>query len=390
MASSIVRLRLLLSSPGNLQKDREIVKTVVDQINLDLGSRHGYHVEVVDWQTHTWPAAGTHPQETINQQFPTDIDIYLGLMGSYFGTPTRKWGSGTEEEFRLAFDSWQKNQKPQIMFYFSDSAINLGDIDPSQLSKCNEFRNEVGALGVRYEKYADAVTFQINLRRHMVWAIEDILQSDSKAPKEIAAPEQSLDILANFSKLIADDALVAVDELSIQAADHMNSHTACMTRLTKPVTQLAKKLQSASKNIEQCIAKGDEKGIERSFAEILIAMQKYQKALYTEIPSMEFHFTQALTNLVRASEIVEKERLQEIVPIDVACAPLPLLQTAYLDLKSIVVKFNESFEKQTLGNGDIDIQRKRIFALHADLINYLDRAINLIRSVPEAFPADQH
>lgn len=108
MVNSIQRIRILLSSPGNLKIDRDAVREVADQINGDSGRRDGFHIEVVSWETHTRPSVGTHPQEIINEQFPDDIDIYLGLLGAYFGTPTRRYKSGTEEEFRLAFDNWQK------------------------------------------------------------------------------------------------------------------------------------------------------------------------------------------------------------------------------------------------------------------------------------------
>lgn len=100
------------------------------------------------WETHTRPAAGEYAQAVINEQFPKDIDIFVGLMGSYFGRPTKNCGSGTEEEFRIAYKNWEKEKKPEIMFYFSDAMTPLSQIDPEQISKRNTFRNNLEKLGV--------------------------------------------------------------------------------------------------------------------------------------------------------------------------------------------------------------------------------------------------
>ena len=81
MSSTLQVVRVLLSSPGNLSDDREVVRKVIEEINLDHGRRNGFFVECVGWETHTRPAVGEYPQGVINDQLPHEVDIFVGLMG---------------------------------------------------------------------------------------------------------------------------------------------------------------------------------------------------------------------------------------------------------------------------------------------------------------------
>lgn len=209
MPNLIQRIRILLSSPGNLQNDRDAVWEVAGQINADSGRRDGFHIEVVSWETHTRPSVGTHPQEIINEQFPNDIDIYLGLLGTYFGTPTIKYQSGTEEEFRLAFESWEKNDFPEIMFYFSISKVDPDEIDTKQLELCKAFKREIGELGVKYEKYDDLMQFKVSFLRHLSDAVREILKKEVGSETSFGPQFEYREFLPNYERLILENPEIA-------------------------------------------------------------------------------------------------------------------------------------------------------------------------------------
>ena len=73
-------------------------------------------LELLRWETHAYPSMG-RPQSVINAQIG-DYDVFVGILWKRFGTPTGRAESGTEEEFRLAFDSWKKTKRPHILLYF--------------------------------------------------------------------------------------------------------------------------------------------------------------------------------------------------------------------------------------------------------------------------------
>ena len=66
-------------------------------------------LDLLRWETHTRPGIGQSAQDVINPQIGDDYDIFLGMFGIRFGTPTREWQSGTEEEFRRALSRFKRS-----------------------------------------------------------------------------------------------------------------------------------------------------------------------------------------------------------------------------------------------------------------------------------------
>lgn len=77
-----------------------------------------------------------------------DFDVMIGIMWKHFGTPTGAAGSGTEEEFQLAYDSWRSSGRPRIMFYFSEAPYAPRDAGSSRAtSKGNTLPWQTPRLG---------------------------------------------------------------------------------------------------------------------------------------------------------------------------------------------------------------------------------------------------
>ncbi len=57
---------------------------------------------------------GEDSQDVINKQIGSDYHIFVGIMWKKFGTETKRAGSGTEEEFSLAYDRYKKNKDIQM------------------------------------------------------------------------------------------------------------------------------------------------------------------------------------------------------------------------------------------------------------------------------------
>ncbi len=144
----------------------------METINRDSGRRSGFHVAVVGCETHSRPAAEDYAQVLINKQFTDDIDIFLELMGSYFGTPTPKYVSGTEEEFYGAFKAWEKCKAPEIMFYFSNLAPSIRDIGPHQFKLVKDFKTTIASKGVYYFEYENELSLRLDLHPHISQAIK--------------------------------------------------------------------------------------------------------------------------------------------------------------------------------------------------------------------------
>ena len=74
-------LKIFLASPSDVNAEREAITTVVSQTNDTLGD-WGARLELVRWETHTYPDIGTDAQDAVNQQVGDDFDVLSEFSGA--------------------------------------------------------------------------------------------------------------------------------------------------------------------------------------------------------------------------------------------------------------------------------------------------------------------
>jgi hypothetical protein len=113
-------LRIFLASPSDVQKEREIIREVVDRLNTAIGRNLGVHVELRGWED-TPPGRG-RPQDEINEVLRR-CDIFLGLLWKTWGTNPggdNEYESGFEEEFNLACELHDQGEIEEVAVYFKE------------------------------------------------------------------------------------------------------------------------------------------------------------------------------------------------------------------------------------------------------------------------------
>lgn len=103
------------------------------------------------WKSIVAPYDGTRGQTVINHEFNV-YDYYIGILGERFGTPTisedgTEYGSGTEEEFRVA--SRKKDEGADIGLYIFFKKV-VTPADPEKLKEYNRvlaFKRELQPKG---------------------------------------------------------------------------------------------------------------------------------------------------------------------------------------------------------------------------------------------------
>ena len=65
--STLGRVRLLISSPGDVTPERSQVLDVVAEYNRTMADHLGLVIQPLDWARDVYPAAG-RPQQVINEQ----------------------------------------------------------------------------------------------------------------------------------------------------------------------------------------------------------------------------------------------------------------------------------------------------------------------------------
>jgi hypothetical protein len=178
-------VRIFLSTPSDVDAEREQVATLVRDINETvqfLAPAQDVRVELVHYETHSFPDVG-QPQEVIDRQLPDDYDLYLGIMWKRAGTPTDDAASGTVHEFRQALAHRRQHGRPVIMFFFCDEKIDFPRTaeEVAQLGHVLEFRDEVNAIGLTVS-YATRAGFREVLRPRLLRGLADILSSAGAGP----------------------------------------------------------------------------------------------------------------------------------------------------------------------------------------------------------------
>ena len=125
--TGITAYDLLISCPGDVLQYAEIVKECVESFNHTLGCINNAEIVTRHWATDSFPQSGDRPQELLNKQFVRDCDAAVAIFWTKFGTPTDKYGSGTEEEIEEMLSSGK-----QVFLYFVDAPINPSVIDMEQ------------------------------------------------------------------------------------------------------------------------------------------------------------------------------------------------------------------------------------------------------------------
>ena len=104
----------------------------------------GLTLEVVDWRA-VVPDAGRPQQIIFDQLKSTTWDIFIGILWHRFGTPSgakdktgKDYLSGTEEEFKTAYELWKQHGRPRMVLYRCTRALPF-DVDPDQLKHVREF-----------------------------------------------------------------------------------------------------------------------------------------------------------------------------------------------------------------------------------------------------------
>ena len=152
---------LLVSCPGDVVDYVDIIRECVDNFNRTIGVANNSEIVVKHWSTDSYPESGDKPQELLNKQFVRDCDAAVALFWTKFGTPTDKYGSGTEEEIEEMLSS-----DKQVFMYFLDAPTNPSTLDMEQYSKIQDFRKKYASRGI-YSVIKDKNEFKTQFTNHL-------------------------------------------------------------------------------------------------------------------------------------------------------------------------------------------------------------------------------
>ncbi len=204
---------VFVASPSDVADERARLEEIVAEINNTWAAEMRIRLELIRWETHAFPGKGEDAQAVINEEIPDNYDIFFGLMWHRFGTPTKRAGSGTEEEFSRAKTRHDKEPSAvKIMFYFKDAPVAPSKLDTAQLNKVQAFKKSLGEEGVLHWTFTDLQSFEALVRLHLQRQLQAYSRSITSpaSPSPSAATEKETNA---EPKTAADsDAEIATDE----------------------------------------------------------------------------------------------------------------------------------------------------------------------------------
>lgn len=207
MARSETVLQVFLASPSDVLEEREIIESVISELNNTWSKTLGTRLELVRWETSTHPAVAGDSQAAINAQVADEYDVFVGILWGRIGTPTPRAASGTIEEFERAYFRWKTNPSGlEIMFYFKDAPIRPSEIDGGQTEKVQAFKRSLGDEGLYHWTFDGPESFESLVRVHL----SQVVQGWEKK-KNLSDMDESEAI--SFDEIGSDDDLGFLDHV---------------------------------------------------------------------------------------------------------------------------------------------------------------------------------
>jgi hypothetical protein len=206
MPFSATVLRVMIASPGDVQKERAVVREVVSEWNSTNGAHRNVLLLAMGWETDVAPEMGDAPQSIIDKRILKDADLLVGMFWTRLGTPTASYASGAVEEI----EEHLKAGKP-AMLYFSSAPAPLDSVDPAQYQALKAFKDSCKTRGL-FETYADVDDF----RRKVSKDLQLVMNSDPPPFASVGGAKPSTTTSSVMRAPLSPDALVL---LSAAGAD---------------------------------------------------------------------------------------------------------------------------------------------------------------------------
>jgi SAM-dependent methyltransferase len=145
MPKQLVKYKVFISSPSDVQEAREAAEEVIQEWNKLNSDKSGILFESLRWEVDASPNLQQSAQENINENLLAEADALIAIFWKRLGTPTENFPSGSVEEIMTAPES------AKIWVYFCDREFSLGEAE--QATAVIEFKKKLSSgLYGSYEK----------------------------------------------------------------------------------------------------------------------------------------------------------------------------------------------------------------------------------------------
>nr|WP_314443917.1 hypothetical protein [uncultured Sphingomonas sp.] len=165
MTYSATAIEVMIASPSDVVRERQIVKDVLAEWNAMHSRREKICLMAIGWETHSSPELSGRAQELINERVLKHADILVGIFWTRVGSPTGKSISGSIEEI----ERHRESGKP-VMLYFSTAPVSVTNLDTKQIEELEKFKAWARGEGL-IETFEDTLDFANKFRSQLQFAL---------------------------------------------------------------------------------------------------------------------------------------------------------------------------------------------------------------------------
>lgn len=230
--------RIFIGSPSDVWEERKIIEEVIEEMNEYYEHLDVPKLKLISLKKDVRSKIGNFEgQSVIDKQINDKYNVFIGILWKKFGTKTENYDSGTEQEFYIAFEKYEKDPKTmEIMFYFCERNVDFNEIDGEQLALVQKFRKNLGDKGL-YKTYSSIEDFKEMIKNDLIILIKErnIDFEDASYKDELEVNDGLIDLLedfnSSFNKSILEMEYLTVDiyeternlnELTVKNNDSQN------------------------------------------------------------------------------------------------------------------------------------------------------------------------
>lgn len=301
MNENLSVLRLFLASPGDLVAEREIVETLVEEHNRHWSGQLGVTLQLIRWERDVRPGMDEDAQAVVNRQVSDDYDVLIGLLWGRFGTPTRRFPSGTQEEFERAIARSKETGSPDIMVYFKNAPLRPSDIDPIQMAQVQDFKRSLDSRGVLSKSFDDERACESTLRADLA----SLMKQFARRRPDTAVGTFGVPTVKNVAPREMSDDLGYFDHLETYTA-RMSDMTAAMEVISAATLRIGEQMSATAEQMRQhANGDGSPAGTLRIIAKSATELSAYGVAVRAQVPAFSSSRDSALDALTKALSLYD-------------------------------------------------------------------------------------
>jgi hypothetical protein len=158
-------IKVFLGSPDDLSVERKKFPHIIDGVNKTVAHSKNMHLEAVLWED---ALRGAGEAQALIDEELKECDIVVLNLWKKWGSPTKKYTSGFEEEYELSNKLNAAHGRPEMFMYFRGSEADMKGEPTGQVESVLNFRKKImNEKKHFYQAYNSPREWEQYLREHI-------------------------------------------------------------------------------------------------------------------------------------------------------------------------------------------------------------------------------